>query len=66
MVMGWKNYHLYQFEVGELVIADKRLWEESAMGPITAAKEVSVGVVITEVGTTAVYEYDFGEYYSPT
>ena len=34
IVLGWKNYHLYQFEVGELVIADKRLWEESAMGPM--------------------------------
>jgi hypothetical protein len=59
--MGWKNYHLYQFEVGELVIADKRLWDEDEMGPITDVKEVSVGDVFTELGTTAVYEYDFGD-----
>jgi hypothetical protein len=61
VVMGWKNYHLYQFEVGELVIADKRLWDEDEMGPITDVKEVSVGEVFTRVGTTAVYEYDFGD-----
>jgi hypothetical protein len=61
VVMGWKNYHLYQFEVGELVIADKRLWDEEEMGPITDVKELSVGEVFTKVGTTAVYEYDFGD-----
>ena len=61
VVMGWKNYHLYQFEVGTIVIADKRLWDEEEMGPITDVKEVSVGEVFTEVGTTAVYEYDFGD-----
>ena len=61
LVMGWKNYHLYQFEVGEFVIADKRLWDEDEMGPMTDVKEVSVGKVFTEVGTTAVYEYDFGD-----
>ena len=61
VVMGWNNYHLYQFEVGDLVIADKRLWDEDEMGPITDVKEVSVGEVFTKVGTTAVYEYDFGD-----
>ena len=61
VVMGWKNYHLYQFEVGELVIADKRLWDEEEMGPITDVKDVSVGEVFTKVGNTAVYEYDFGD-----
>jgi hypothetical protein len=61
VVMGWKNYHLYQFEVGTMVIADKRLWDEEEMGPITDVKDVSVGEVFTKVGTTAVYEYDFGD-----
>ena len=61
VVMGWKNYHLYQFEVGDLVIADKRLWDEEEMGPITDVKDVSLGEVFTKVGTTAVYEYDFGD-----
>lgn len=61
VVMGWKNYHLYQFEVGNAVIADNRLWDIDEMGPITDVKEVSVGDVFTEVGTTVVYEYDFGD-----
>jgi hypothetical protein len=61
IVMGWKNYHLYQFEVGNAVIADSRLWDEYEMEPITDVKEVSVGEVFTEVGTTSVYEYDFGD-----
>jgi len=61
VVMGWENYHLYQFEVGDLVIADKRLWDEDEMEPITDVKEVSVGDVFTEVGIAAVYEYDFGD-----
>ena len=31
------------------------------MRPITDVKDVSVGEVFTKVGTTAVYEYDFGD-----
>ena len=61
VIMGWKNYHLYQFMVGDTVIADSRLWDKDDMGPITDVNEVSVGEVFTEVGTPAVYEYDFGD-----
>ena len=60
VVMGWKNYQLYQFMVGDTVIADSRLWDEDEMGPITDVKGLSVGEVFTEVGTTAEYDYDFG------
>jgi len=62
VVMGWKNFHLYQFEVGAMVIADKRLWEEDGMGPVTDVKDVSVGEVFTKVGTTAVYELAKSKY----
>ena len=65
VVMSWKNYQLYQFEVGAMVIADKRLWDEDVLGPKTDVKEVSVGEVFTKVGTTAVYEYDFGDDWMP-
>ena len=61
VVMGWKNYHLYQFEVGDTVIADSSLWDEDEMGPITDVKKVSVGEVFDKVGITAEYEYDFGD-----
>ena len=43
------------------MIADKRLWDEVEMGPITDVKDVSVGELFTKVGITAVYEYDFGD-----
>ena len=61
VVMGWKNYHLYQFEVGDTLVADSRLWDEDEMGPITDVKAVSVSEVFTNVGITALYEYDFGD-----
>ena len=59
--MGWQNYHLYQFTIRDTIFADSRLWDEDEMGPITDVKEVSVGDVFTEMGTIAVYEYDFGD-----
>ena len=43
VVMGCKNYHLYQFEIGDTIIADSRLWDQDEMRPITDVKEVSVG-----------------------
>lgn len=60
-VMSWKNYHLYKFEVGNLVFADRRLWDEDEMGLIVDVKTVSVGNVFTKKGTTVQYEYDFGD-----
>ena len=61
VVMGWKNYHLYQFTILDTIVADSRLWDQDEMGPITDVKEVLVGEVFTKVGTTTVYEYDFGD-----
>ena len=49
VMMGWKNYNLYQFEVGDLVIANKRLWDE--IGPTIDVKEVSEGEVFTKCET---------------
>ncbi|MCE2789900.1 MAG: plasmid pRiA4b ORF-3 family protein [Saprospiraceae bacterium] len=61
VVMGWENYHLYQFEIGDFLFADRRLWDEDEMGPISDVKEVSVGEVFTGEETTLMYEYDFGD-----
>jgi hypothetical protein len=60
VVMGWTNSHLYQFNVGEEVIADTRLVDDE-LGPVTDAKGVMVTQVFTKVGTTVRYEYDFGD-----
>ena len=58
--MGWTNSHLYQFNVGEDVIADDRMIGDD-FGPVTDAKGVMVTQVFTKVGTTITYEYDFGD-----
>ena len=60
VVMGWTNSHLYQFNVGEQVIADIRLVDDE-LGPVTDVKGVMVTQVFTHVGTTITYEYDFGD-----
>ncbi len=59
-VMGWTNSHLYQFNMGEQVIADTRLVDDD-LGPVTDVKGVMVTQVFTKVGTTVTYEYDFGD-----
>jgi hypothetical protein len=60
VVMGWTNSHLYQFNVGEQVIADTRLVDDE-LGPVTDVKGVMVTQVFTKVGNTITYEYDFGD-----
>jgi hypothetical protein len=60
VVMGWTNAHLYQFNVGEEVIADTRLVDDE-LGPVTDVKGIMVTHVFTKVGTTITYEYDFGD-----
>lgn len=60
VVMGWTNSHLYQFNVGEEVIADTRMIDDE-FGPVTDVKGVMVTQLFTKVGTTVRYEYDFGD-----
>ena len=60
VVMGWANSHLYQFNVGEQVIADTRLVDDE-LGPVTDVKGVMVTQVFSHVGNTITYEYDFGD-----
>ena len=60
VVMRWKNYHLYQFEVDGVVYADPRL-DDQYEAPITNVRDASIADVFHTVGTTAVYEYDFGD-----
>ena len=60
IVMGWTNSHIYQFNHGENIIADTRLVDDE-LGPVTDVKNVMVTQVFSHVGTTAVYEYDFGD-----
>jgi len=59
-VMGWKNYHLYQFTFDNLTIADKRLVSDE-LGPVTDAKTIMVEDICTKKGAILNYEYDFGD-----
>ena len=59
-VMGWKNYHLYEFLIDGLKIADHRL-VDNELGPITDCKLMMVEDIFTHIGKTAQYEYDFGD-----
>jgi len=60
VVMGWTNSHLYQFNVGEEVIADIRLVDDE-LGPVTDVNGVMVTQVFSHVGNTVKYVYDFGD-----
>jgi hypothetical protein len=60
IVMGWTNSHIYQFNVGDEIIADTRLVDDE-LGPITEVKGVLLTDVFTKVGTAIVYKYDFGD-----
>ena len=59
-VMGWLNYHLHLFEVGETTIADEKIlreWEEEGVDDSRAR----LMDFVQGVGTTFIYEYDFGD-----
>jgi hypothetical protein len=53
------NSHLYQFNVGEEVIADTQLVDDK-LGPVMDVKGILVTHVFSQVGTNVTYEYDLG------
>lgn len=59
-VMGWEDYHMFQFEVGRQTIAEEEtlgVWEDNGL----IADETAVEEVVTRPGATFIYEYDFGD-----
>ncbi|PIQ09503.1 MAG: hypothetical protein COW71_06050 [Ignavibacteriales bacterium CG18_big_fil_WC_8_21_14_2_50_31_20] len=58
IVMGWENYHLFQFLAGKYVISDPTLLEEDG---ILNSKEIRLKQLFHEVGDKMKYEYDFGD-----
>lgn len=59
-VMGWKNYHLYEFSINNLLFADIRLVDEE-FGDFTDVKMVLLEDLFSKTGTKASYLYDFGD-----
>jgi hypothetical protein len=60
VVMGWQNYHLYEFEVGGRRYTDPRGMDELDMED---ASKVRLGKVATKVKAKLRYIYDFGDYW---
>jgi hypothetical protein len=59
-VFGWENYHLHQFVVGDTLygVPDPEWGDEL---PMIDERTVPLSHVLTQVGDTVVYEYDFGD-----
>jgi len=58
MVMGWENYHLYEFRIGGRIYGDPDLDDERE---IIDAKKTRIRNVLPGVGAEFEYEYDFGD-----
>lgn len=61
VVMGWENYHLYQFVVGTKKYRDPHPENERK---ILDAKRTRLAMVLPTVGSTIEYVYDFGDEWS--
>jgi hypothetical protein len=59
-VMGWKNYHSYEFSINNLLFADLRLVDEE-FGDFTDVKMVLLEDMFSKTGNTATYLNDFGD-----
>ena len=59
-VMGWENRHLYEFTINNIRFADNRLVDED-FGDFTDTKESMLEDILTKIGTSAFYLYDFGD-----
>jgi len=55
LVMGWENFHLYRFTVGDLAFMATPL----GMGDYSADERIDP--YLQQMGTTIYYEYDFGD-----
>ena len=58
IVMGWENYHLYEFRIGGRIYGDPDLDDERA---IVDVKKTRICNVLPGVGAEFEYEYDFGD-----
>jgi hypothetical protein len=63
IVMGWQDYHMYQFIVGKkIILAEELEYEEFNEEDQSAyASDVTLKELITKKGQKFMYEYDFGD-----
>ena len=64
IVMGWENYHLYEFSIDSYRIG-QQYEEDGFNGPneIIDSKTIKIGDVLKSQGQKLDYLYDFGDYW---
>ena len=67
IVMGWENYHLYEFSIDSYRIG-QQFEEDGFNGPneIIDSKTIKIGDVLKSKGQKLDYLYDFGDYWQHT
>lgn len=60
--MGWKNYHLHEFRIGQRRFGKLGPMERTFGGPQSGSeRNARLSSVLGKVGAKAVYTYDFGD-----
>lgn len=57
VVMGWENYHLYRFDIGEMSFTTKPMAAEDRYS------DEPIDTYLAEHGYQLFYEYDFGDHW---
>ncbi len=57
-VMGWSNYHLYEFRIGELLLGEP---DPEFSREIRSARRVKLGEILIRETAKFTYIYDFGD-----
>jgi hypothetical protein len=61
IVMGWQNYHLYRFKIGEKQYAEPDPDDDFYELPFLSSKTKKLGSAVKQKGDFFIYEYDFGD-----
>jgi hypothetical protein len=60
-IMGWQNYHLYQFQIGPYKYSVPDPDDDSGELDFKDSRRTKLGKLIIEKNQTFIYEYDFGD-----
>jgi hypothetical protein len=58
-VLGWENFHLHAFRVGDITYGEPD--PDFNDGRIREERRVKLSDIVSEVGATFGYDYDFGD-----
>lgn len=60
VAMGWENCHLYMFRIGSKTYGPSNIDDDDDLGLIEA-KRAHLSAVLSSVGTSSTYVYDYGD-----